>query len=289
MTTQVSVIDVREDNFAAAVLAESQQRPVVVDFWAPWCGPCRALGPVLEKLAEEMAGAFLLAKVNSDENPELSRRYQVRGIPAVKAFRDGKVVDEFTGALPESAVRKFLEGIVPPPGDDLRRAALAALEAGRDDEAAKLLEEALATNPRNDAARLALARLHSAQGRWDEVAADIAAMSPAFQLEDEVQALKALQEFSQTIQSAPPTAELERRLREAKGDDRAEALYLHALRLLLQGQEEPAMDELLELVRAHRHYGDDLGRRTMLQIFTILGGRHPVVEKYRSRLARTLD
>ncbi|MGC8467154.1 MAG: thioredoxin [Acidithiobacillus sp.] len=288
MTAQALVIDVREDNFAAAVLEESKRRPVVVDFWAPWCGPCRALGPVLEKLAEEMAGAFLLAKVNSDENPELSRNFQVRGIPAVKAFRDGKVVDEFTGALPESAVRKFLEGIVPPPGDDLRQAALAAMEAGREDEAEKLFREALAANPRNDAARLSLARLHSAQGRWEEVNADIAAMSPAFQLEDEVQALKALLEFSQAVQSAPPMAELERRLREARGDERAQALYLHALRLLLQGQEEPAMEELLELVRDHRQYGDDLGRRTLLQIFTVLGARHPLVEKYRTRLARTL-
>ncbi|MGC9128358.1 MAG: tetratricopeptide repeat protein [Acidithiobacillus sp.] len=288
MTAQALVIDVREDNFAAAVLEESKRRPVVVDFWAPWCGPCRALGPVLEKLAEEMAGAFLLAKVNSDENPELSRSFQVRGIPAVKAFRDGKVVDEFTGALPESAVRKFLEGIVPPPGDDLRQAALAAMEAGREDEAERLFHEALAANPRNDAARLSLARLHSAQGRWEEVNADIAAMSPAFQLEDEVQALKALLEFSQAVQSAPPMAELERRLREAQGDERAQALYLHALRLLLQGQEEPAMEELLELVRDHRQYGDDLGRRTLLQIFTVLGARHPLVEKYRTRLARTL-
>ena len=288
MTAQALVIDVREDNFAAAVLEESKRRPVVVDFWAPWCGPCRALGPVLEKLAEEMAGAFLLAKVNSDENPELSRNFQVRGIPAVKAFRDGKVVDEFTGALPESAVRKFLEGIVPPPGDDLRQAALAAMEAGREDEAEKLFREALTANPRNDAARLSLARLHSAQGRWEEVNADIAAMSPAFQLEDEVQALKALLEFSQAVQSAPPMAELERRLREARGDERAQALYLHALRLLLQGQEEPAMEELLELVRDHRQYGDDLGRRTLLQIFTVLGARHPLVEKYRTRLARTL-
>ena len=288
MTAQALVIDVREDNFAAAVLEESKRRPVVVDFWAPWCGPCRALGPVLEKLAEEMAGAFLLAKVNSDENPELSRNFQVRGIPAVKAFRDGKVVDEFTGALPESAVRKFLEGIVPPPGDDLRQAALAAMEAGREDEAEKLFREALTANPRNDAARLSLARLHSAQGRWEEVNADIAAMSPAFQLEDEVQALKALLEFSQAVQSAPPMAELERRLREAQGDERAQALYLHALRLLLQGQEEPAMEELLELVRDHRQYGDDLGRRTLLQIFTVLGARHPLVEKYRTRLARTL-
>ncbi|WP_291511495.1 tetratricopeptide repeat protein [Acidithiobacillus sp.] len=288
MTAQALVIDVREDNFAAAVLEESKRRPVVVDFWAPWCGPCRALGPVLEKLAEEMAGAFLLAKVNSDENPELSRSFQVRGIPAVKAFRDGKVVDEFTGALPESAVRKFLEGIVPPPGDDLRQAALAAMEAGREDEAEKLFREALTANPRNDAARLSLARLHSAQGRWEEVNADIAAMSPAFQLEDEVQALKALLEFSQAVQSAPPMAELERRLREAQGDERAQALYLHALRLLLQGQEEPAMEELLELVRDHRQYGDDLGRRTLLQIFTVLGARHPLVEKYRTRLARTL-
>jgi len=116
----MSVIDVDKTNFDAVVIEGSKEAPVLVDFWAPWCAPCRALGPVLEKLAEEYAGRFTLAKINSDENPELSARYGVRGIPNVKAFVGGEVVDEFSGALPESGVRRFLSGLVPSAVDELR-------------------------------------------------------------------------------------------------------------------------------------------------------------------------
>ncbi len=116
-------LDVGLADFAQSVLEESKHRPVVVDFWAPWCGPCKSLKPILEKLAAEYGGKFLLAKINSDDNQELAARYGVRGIPSVKAFVDGEPVDEFSGALPEGEVRAFLDRLVPSPADELRQQA----------------------------------------------------------------------------------------------------------------------------------------------------------------------
>ena len=288
MASGEHILDAHLGNFQEAVLDLSRKTLVLVDFWAPWCGPCRALGPVLEKLATEMNGAFVLAKVNSDENPDLSRQYQVRGIPAVKAFKDGQVVDEFTGALPESAVRQFLEKHLPKPGDDLRARALEAIAQGQPAEAQKLLEEAIQINPKNDSARLALAHLAIQQGRHDEAQAQIKAMSPVFQMETEVEGLKALLEFTERAKKAPPITELEATIAHEKGDARALAMYQRALVLLLQGQETAALDQLIEMVERHKTYDDGLARKTILKIFALQGNQGPLVDQYRTKLSRAL-
>ena len=288
MTVSGHVLEVYLGNFQEAVVGLSRKVLVLVDFWAPWCAPCRALGPVLEKLAAEMDGAFVLAKVNSDENADLSRQYQVRGIPAVKAFKDGKVVDEFTGALPESTIRQFIEKNLPLPGDELRAQALSAIAQGKPVEAEQLLEQAIRLSPRNDQARLALARLAIQQNRHADAQAQIDAMSPVFQLESEVEGLKALLEFTETARSAPPMSELETTITSEKGDLRAQAMYQRSLLLLLQGQEEAALDQLIEMVERHKNYQDGLARKTVLKIFALQGNQGPLVELYRTRLSRAL-
>ena len=288
MAVSGHVLEVNLDNFQEAVVGLSRKVLVLVDFWAPWCAPCRALGPVLEKLAAEMEGAFVLAKVNSDENADLSRQYQVRGIPAVKAFKDGKVVDEFTGALPESAVRQFIEKNLPLPGDDLRVQALDAIAQGKAAEAEALLEQAISIYPGNDPARVALAHLAIQQGRHADAQAQIDAMSPTFQMETEVEGLKALLEFTETARSAPSMTTLEATIASEKGDLRAQAMYQRSLLLLLQGQEEAALDQLIEMVERHKNYQDGLARKTVLKIFALQGNRGPLVERYRSRLSRAL-
>lgn len=288
MATGEHILEVNLGNFQEAVIELSQKTLVLVDFWAPWCGPCRALGPILEKLAEEMQGAFVLAKINSDENQELSQKYQVRGIPAVKAFKNGQVVDEFTGALPETAIRQFLDKHLPKPGDDLRAEAMAAMAQGKTDEAQSLLEESLQMNPKNDQARLALAHLAIQQGRHADAQAQIDAMSPLFQMEIEVEGLKALLEFTDEARKAPPMATLEATIAREKGDARALAMYQRALLLLLQGQEAAALDQLIEMVERHKNYEEGLARKTVLKVFALHSNQGPLVEQYRTKLSRAL-
>ncbi|HMC45900.1 MAG TPA: thioredoxin domain-containing protein, partial [Caballeronia sp.] len=168
--------DTGTEAFERDVLEASQKVPVLVDFWAPWCAPCRALKPILDKLAGEYQGRFLLAKVNSDEHPQLSARFGVRGIPNVKAFVEGKLADEFTGALPESGVRAFIDRLIPTPGEKLRRTARALVSQGDFDEAERHLRSALEIEPANHGVRLDLVDLllaKNSHAEADEVFARI--------------------------------------------------------------------------------------------------------------------
>src|SRR5512142_1504260 len=175
----VTKVDVPPGQFDAAVVEESRRRPVVVDFWAPWCGPCRTLGPVLERLAAAGGGEWLLAKVNVDDDPGLAGRFGVQGIPAVKAFRGGEVVDEFVGALPEARVRSWLEGVVPGPADAAFAEAEARRQAGDEAAAREALSRVLALRPGHGGALLALAELELAAGRSAEALALAERVPPA--------------------------------------------------------------------------------------------------------------
>ena len=157
--SETNVIEVNEATFEADVLRKSFEKAVVVDFWAEWCGPCRALGPVLERLASEVGADFVLAKVDVDANQRLAGAFGIQGIPAVKAFRDGKQVGEFTGALPEHQVRKWLEGLGPSEGELAIVAAEDAEAAGRLEEARDAYKQTLAAEPGLFAARSGLARV----------------------------------------------------------------------------------------------------------------------------------
>src|SRR3989449_3273907 len=130
-----TVVEVTDDTFVQAVLEESHRRPVVVDFWAEWCAPCRTIGPVLERLAAERQGSFLLAKLDVDANPQAAQAFRIQSIPAVKAFRDGKLVDEFIGAIPETAIRQFIDFVLPSESDRLVEHAEALEQAGRAEDA----------------------------------------------------------------------------------------------------------------------------------------------------------
>ncbi|WP_130472967.1 thioredoxin, partial [Candidatus Magnetaquicoccus inordinatus] len=162
------LIDVDQSTFDRDVLERSSDVPVLVDFWAPWCAPCRALGPVLEKLQQEMVDRFVLAKIDSDKNPELSREYQVRSIPAVKLFVDGEVEDEFTGALPEQAIRQFLDRAIPSPLDRLAQQASILADQGAWDKAGELFAQVLEQNPQHVLGLLGMIRVLLNGQRSDE-------------------------------------------------------------------------------------------------------------------------
>ncbi len=280
----VHSVDVGSENFQRVVLDGSKKAPVIIDFWAPWCAPCRALKPILEKLAAEYAGKFTLAKVNSDENPEIAAQFGVRGIPAVKAVVEGKLVDEFTGALPESQVRAFIERVLPTPSGLALREARTLLEAGQIAAALPILEHALALDPRNEPAKvdklealIALQRLADARAVLDD-------LHPFTLAEARVSALKAKLEFSDEGGDDAVTL-IERIRQNAKDLDARLELARHHVRA---HDFEPALEQLLEIIRRDRKFGDDIGRRTMLEVFNLLGAGHELVNDYRRKLAAAL-
>jgi putative thioredoxin len=281
-------IDVDKANFSQVVIEGSLEQPVIVDFWAPWCGPCRALTPILEKLAAEYDGRFVLAKLNSDENPDISARYGVRGIPNVKAFVNGEIVDEFSGALPESAVRQFLDRVLPSPADELRAEAAALYTKTRDiDAALEILDRAQALAPENEDVRLDRAALLAEAGRADEARDAISGLKPLTQMGDRVSALKAKLDLAEGAADAGGEDELARRVATNPDDLDARLQLAHALAARRAYRE--ALEQLVEIVQRDRTFRDDAGRKTMLKIFELIPGERDLVGEFRRKLARALN
>lgn len=276
-------------DFEHKVVAASHEAPVIVDFWADWCQPCRILKPILEKLAAEYGGRFRLAKVNSDENQELAVRYGVRGIPAVKAFVNGEMVDEFTGALPEAKVREFIDRLIPSPGEPMRLDAAEARRAGDLPAARQLLLEAIAFDPANEAAQLDLAELFLDEGKVDEARGIIDARAETARDRARIEALGARLQLASSGGGAD-VSELERRLAADPADLAARLQLANAL--ALKHDYRPAFEHLLEIVRRDRSWHEEAGRKTLLTLFSLLGGHaehDDLVREYRIALARTLN
>lgn len=279
-------LDVGLADFEQQVLEESRHRPVVVDFWAPWCGPCRTLKPLLEKLADEYGGKFLLAKVNADENQELSAQFGVRGIPAVKAVVDGKVVDEFSGALPESAVREWLDKIMPSPADALRSQAAEKLAGGDAAGALQVLAEASRLDPQNEWVRLDAAEVLAQLGEHGEAQRLLDSLKGEAAGSPRAVQLRARLSIVAGAEGGADEAELTSRIA-ANADDLDARLKLANL-AAAHGNYPQAFEQLLEIVRRDRTFEDDVGRKTMLNLFTLLGA-DPLVSDYRRKLASALN
>lgn len=279
--------DVGVADFQQRVIDASRQVPVVIDFWAEWCGPCRALKPILEKLAEEYQGKFLLAKIDSDKHQELATQFGVRGIPSVKAVRNGEVVDEFSGALPEAAVREFLERLIPSPAEELRQTALAARDAGDPAQALQWLAQASKLAPKNEDVRLDAAEILLGLQQLDDSQRLLASLAPETRARDRAQRLLAQLNFAREGRQGGDEAELRDRIAAAP-DDMAARQQLANL-LIAGGRYQQGLDELLEMVRLDRAWNDAAARKAVLAVFSLLGGQGELVASYRRKLASLLN
>jgi putative thioredoxin len=277
------VLETTAATFEQDVLEASKQAPVVVDFWAPWCAPCRALGPILEKLAAEYAGRFRLAKINTEENPELAQTCNVRSIPDVRVFRDGRQVDQFTGALPERQVRTFIEDVVPSPAESewLRAAELRL--AGDPVGAVAALRKALQLDPQLHLARIDLAELLMDAGQQEEAATELDAVPDDPDWDARVAALRQAVAFARAGGSE---SDLSARVAADPAD--LEARLALAGALAARKAWRDALDHLLEIVRRDKSWRDGEARKQMIAIFNLATADADLVGEYRRKLASVL-
>ena len=282
------IFDVTSANFEQLVLENSFHKPVLVDFWAEWCAPCKALMPLLAKITEEYQGELVLAKVNCDIEQDVVARFGVRSLPTVVLFKDGQPVDGFAGAQPESAIRSMLEPHVQAPAApeaDLLETAQALFAEGRISDAENLLKQLLAEDNENAAALILYARCLAERGELGEAELVLDAVKG----DEHKQALagaRAQLTFLRQAADLPEVADLKSRLAQDAEDD--EAAYQLAIQQLARQQHEAALDGLLKLFVRNRGYADGLPHKTLLQVFDLLGSDHPLVTTYRRKLYQAL-
>jgi putative thioredoxin len=278
--------DVSLEEFETKVVQPCMQVPVVIDFWAPWCGPCQTLKPMLEKLAEEYGGRFLLAKINSDENPEIAQHFGVRSIPAIKVLYQGQLIDEFNGALPEGQIRAFLDRFaLPAAGGNLREEAAALVAEGRLEEALAKLVEASQASPEDEAVRLDAAEVLMQLSRNDE-----AGQLLAGEYVTESDRANALRARLALAAGGADTAELEAKLA-ANPDDHASRLELSRA-YAARNRFREALDAALAVAIKDRFFDEGAGRKAMLQLFEALGGSEQyddLVREFRRKLSAALN
>jgi putative thioredoxin len=279
--------DVDASNFQEIVLEGSKHTPVVMDFWAEWCGPCKALKPILEKLAEEYQGKFILAKINADHNQDLAAQFSVRGIPSVKAVFNGEMLEEFSGAIPEAAVREFLARIIPSPAEELRIQAGIARAEGDTAQALQLLAEASKLDLANERVRLDAADILVSLNELDEAKRLLDSLSAVTRMDEEAQRIIAKLTFALGGLQGGDEAGLREKITAAP-DDMDTRMQLANL-LVAAGRYQDGLDELLEMVRRNRAWNDDAPRKTILAVFNMLGGQGELVAAYRRKLASALN
>lgn len=281
MTAPSPVLEVTDATFAEAVVAESRNRPVVVDFWADWCGPCRVLSPVIERVAAEFGEDVLLATLDTDRNPNTAMTYGIQAIPAVKAFIDGEVASEFTGALPEEHVRAFFAALTATPAE-MAAAEADELAATGDLAAAEArYRELLAEDADNGDALAGLAAILLERGEREE-AEELIERAGSNRRAKALRHHLFLEEFS----GKHDAATLEQEARQAPDDPRAR--YRWGVMLAAHARYEEALDELLESVRLDRHFGGDAARKAALAVFDLLGLESALVREYQRRLTQLL-
>ena len=271
------IINVNEADFEYQVVAYSQQVPVVVDFWAEWCGPCKILGPMLERLADEAQGGFRLAKVDVDTNPGLTMQFNIQSIPSVKAFVGGKMVAEFSGVMPEVKVREFLAALTPSQDGLMLEKAFSLLNMQQPKSAERAFRKVLEVSPGNTPAMLGLAKSLLLQGN----ASDGQLLLRNFPASKEYISAEKLHPVAEALTDIE--AELEVDI-----DDPLKAAYMNSLRLVQRGNIPAALDGLLEILRQDKHYLNGKVRQLIIGLLELLGENDPMARQYRNELASVL-
>ncbi|MGI9412536.1 MAG: thioredoxin [Hyphomicrobiales bacterium] len=277
--------------FMADVIDASRQAPVIVDFWAPWCGPCKQLTPLLEQTVKAARGAVRMVKINVDENPEIAAQMRVQSIPAVFAFKDGQPVDGFMGALPESQIKSFVEKLAGGPVGDQEAEAMVeagkqAFEASDFAAAANAFGEALRRDRENVAAIAGLAKCQIASGDLDGARATLGLVPPAKEKDPDVVSAKAALELAETPTVQGESAELEAAVAQ-NPDDHQSRLDL-AVALNAEGRREEALDHLIHIIKTDREWNDDAARLKLLQFFEAWGFTDPISVSGRRKLSSIL-
>ena len=286
MSESNDVVDVTVEDFPEMVVEASHQRPVVADFWAAWCGPCQSLMPVLERLAEEYAGAFRLARVNTDEQQQLAADWGVRSLPTVKVFRHGEVVEEFNGAQPESTIRPLIDSHLPRASDATVEQAEAEREAGRPEAALALIRPVAEAEPDNTRLQLLLIELLADAGHTAEAETMLDGLPVSLASDERVEPLRARVTLARIAGEGPDDADIDRRLAE-DGDD-LEARYRRGARAALAGDHETSLGDFLHILQNDRGFAEDGGRRGLLAVFELLGNSGELVNRYRGRMFAAL-
>jgi putative thioredoxin len=278
-------------SFMADVVDASREAAIVVDFWAPWCGPCKQLAPALEKAVKDTRGKVRLVKVNIDQNPEIAQQMRIQSIPAVYAFKDGRPVDGFVGALPESQVKTFVQRLAqlagaaagPSPIDEAMEAAKEALEAGDVGNASAIFAQVLQHEPGHPGAAAGLVRCHLKTGDTKR-AEDVLAAVPADKANDpEVVAVKALLELARQAADAGDETELKNKVEQNPADHQSR--YDLAMALFAKNNREAAIDELMELFRRDRKWNEEAARKQLVKFFEAMGPMDPLTIAARRRLS----
>ena len=276
--------------FVVDVLEASREVPVLVDFWAPWCGPCKQLTPILEKVVREAKGAVKLVKINIDENQAIAQQLRIQSIPAVFAFRNGQPVDGFMGALPESQVRDFIKRLAsgdgPSPIDELIALAEEAAKAGDLSTAAQAYGQILQEEPQNPTALGGLARCYVASGDVERAKQTLALVPPEHQNHEAVAAVQAQLKLAEMATKAGDTDALRAKVQADPNDHQARMDL--AASLVARGESETAVAELLDSIRRDRNWNEAAARKQLLTLFEALGAADPAVQSGRRRLSAIL-
>ena len=288
------VKDSDQKQFAKDVIDASRNRPVIVDFWAPWCGPCKTLGPIIEKQVKAAKGAVELVKINIDENQMLAQQLRIQSIPAVYAFFQGRPVDGFVGALPESQVKQFIDRLVQasggPPGAEEMAAALdeakKALDAGDIPQAAQIYDAILQQEPESAPAIAGLVKVRLAAEDVEGAKELLASLTPELAKHSDIVAAKSAIDLAEQAADAGPVGELEAKVAADEKDHQAR--YDLAMALYANGRRQEALDHLLTSIKLDRKWNEEAARKQLLKFFEALGFTDPLSVEGRKRLSSIL-